>query len=245
VTGPSVRSAVSALLLRGLVAGVAAGLLAGAVGYTLGEPEIDRAIVVEERAAASEHPARPDAVGPAPVSRGGQRFGLFLATGLYGGAMGGLFALLYAAARGRVGPRRESALAPVLAGALFLAGVLVPFLKYPANPPAVGDPDTIVARTLLYVVMVAISLLALLAAARVGRGLRRGPAWGRPVAGVGTFIATVAVAFLILPGAGKAPPDFPAELLWDFRIASLGVQLTLWTALGGLFAVATERARRR
>jgi hypothetical protein len=65
------------------------------------------------------------------------------------------------------------------------------------------------------------------------------------VAGVGTFIATVAVAFLILPGGSKAPPDFPAELLWDFRVASLAVQLTLWGALGALFAVATERARRR
>lgn len=230
------RSAVLPLILRGLIAGLVAGLVAGAVAFAIGEPQVERAIAFEERAAAAGPEEAP------PVGRSGQRAGLLLATALYGIAVGGLFALAYAAVRGRSGPRRGPALAVTLAAALFVAAVLVPFLKYPANPPAVGNPDTIGARTVLYLVMVAISLLSLLAATRLARLVPERPGWARPGAMVGSFVALVAAAFVVLPGFAEAPPDFPANLLWDFRIAALGTQAALWATLGTVFAIATERA---
>src|SRR3954469_9438990 len=104
---------VSALLRRGLVAGVLAGLLAGLFSFLVGEPAVERAISFE-----ALHAVAGAAAGP--VSRTGQRAGLFLATGLYGLSVGGLFALLYAAARGRVGPARDGLLALGLAGALWV-----------------------------------------------------------------------------------------------------------------------------
>ena len=85
--------------------------------------------------------------------------------------MGGLFALAFAAVYGRVGRASPATTALWLAGAAFLVVFLVPFLKYPANPPAVGDPETINDRTLTYLTMVAISVLAAVAALRVRSGL--------------------------------------------------------------------------
>jgi hypothetical protein len=211
------------------------------VALAIGEPHVDRAIAFEERAAAAAPGHEPEA---APVSRDGQRAGLLLATALYGLGVGGLFALVYAGARGRLGPRHGGELAAWLAGVLFVAVVLVPFLKYPANPPAVGNPETIGERTILYLVMVAISLLSLVAAARVAGLFPSRPAWTRPAAAVGSFVAVVAVAFVVLPGFAEAPPGFPANVLWDFRVAALGTQVALWGTLGGVFAAVTERAER-
>lgn len=229
------------LVVRGVLTGLVAGLAAGGFGFALGEPRIDRAIEIERQRA---EPAGVAASRPVaePVSRDGQRAGLLLATSLYGTAVGGLFALAFALARGRVGPRRDPALAVALAAALFLGGVLVPFAKYPANPPAVGDPATIGDRTELYLVMVAVGLLAVLAASRVAR---RASAARRIAAAVTTFAATVGAAYALLPGVNEVPRTFPADLLWDFRVVSLGTQAVLWTALAVAFALSAERAARR
>jgi predicted cobalt transporter CbtA len=216
------------LLVCGLVCGLIAGLVAGAFAFAVGEPGVERAIQIEEQAAAGAPADEP------LVSRGGQRGGLFLATGLYGLGIGGLFALAFAAARGRTAPQSDSSLSLWLAAVLFVAVVLVPFLKYPANPPAVGDPETIGERTELYLTLIAVSLLGLLAAWRVAR--RAGM-----LAGALVFVVTVGVAAALLPGVNEVPRSFPADLLWDFRVASLGVQLVLWGGIGVLFGIAVRR----
>jgi predicted cobalt transporter CbtA len=221
------------LVVRGLVAGLVAGLLAGAFGFAIGEPRIEDAIEIEQ---ASAH-AGADGAEDAPVSRSGQRGGLFLATALYGLAVGGLFALVFAAVRGRIGPRDDERLGVWLAALLFVAVVVVPFLKYPANPPAVGDPDTVGRRTGLYLALLACSLLALLAAARAAAAVRSKAWWARPAAGAATFAGTAAIAIVALPDVDEVPAEFPADLLWDFRVASLGMQLVLWLALGVLFGL--------
>jgi lysylphosphatidylglycerol synthetase-like protein (DUF2156 family) len=232
---------IAALLVRGLAAGLAAGLLAAGFGFAAGEPKVERAVRVE---AASRQGVTPAAAPP--VSRGGQRAGLVLAGALYGLGIGGLFALAFAALRGRAGPRGDWSTAMWLAGLLFLAVALVPALKYPPNPPGVGSPDTISSRTALYLMMVAIALLALLAAWRLARQLSaRTPPWTRQVAAAALFTATVTVAYLVLPGIHEVPRGYPADLLWSFRLSSLGVQLVLWSSLGALFGIACERAQPR
>ena len=227
--------------MRGLVAGLFAGVLAGAFAFAFSEPSIDRAIAIEERQAAGDPAALQEP--PPPVGRDAQRAGLVFATSLYGLALGGLFALVFAAVRGRAGALSDSATALRLAAAGFVAVSLVPFLKYPANPPAVGDPETIGARTLLYVVMVAISLLAMLAAWRVSR--RPGAPPGASLAAAAAlYLATVGVAYAFLPGFDEVPEGFPASLLWDFRVAALGTQLVLWSALGVAFGLPIVVGRR-
>lgn len=233
------------LVRRGLLVGALAGLLAGAFAFVFGEPLVQDAIDIEEATAAHA------SVGVLPlahvsdwvVSRPEQRGGLFLATTLYGIAAGGLFAIAFATLRGRGSQRSDWQLATRLAGAIFVAIVLVPFVKYPPNPPAIGDPDTIGARTAYYVILLVGSALAMLAAARVVWSLRPdGPPWQRPLAGALTFIAVAGGLALALPGVQEVPKDFPAALIWQFRLSSLGTQAVLWSALGVGYGIAMHRA---
>jgi len=122
------------LLIRGMLVGAAAGLLAFGFGWLFGEGAIDAAIAFE-----SAH-AIPGVAAPEPVSRAVQStLGLGVAVVVYGAALGGIFALLFALVHGRVIRAGARATSATLAAVGFVTVFLVPFLKYPANPPAVGD----------------------------------------------------------------------------------------------------------
>ncbi len=242
---------VRTLLVRGLLLGLLAGLVAGGFAFAFGEPRVDDAIALEEAAAqtaahddAAEEAAH-DHGEEAEVSRPAQKAGLFLATGLYGLAVGGVFALVFAGLRGRVGPRSDGRLALAAAGTAFGAVILVPFVKYPANPPAVGDPETINSRTLLYVVMILVGLAATAIAVATARRVTTAGDWARGVAAVAAFLVPVIAAWWLLPTVDEVPDGFPATLLWQFRLASIGTQLVFWTAFGVLFGWVSDRAARR
>ncbi|MGH6960691.1 MAG: CbtA family protein [Dongiaceae bacterium] len=245
------------LLVRGLIVGLFAGLLAGTFAYVMGEPHIDSAIAIEEAAGtAHTHDADGNAVPAEPeeeplVSRDSQRFGLFLATTLYGVALGGMFAVGFALLRRKLRTSSDSYAALGLAAAGFVGVVLVPFLKYPANPPAVGDPETITKRTVTYLLTLVIGLLAVwagVAAARWSKRLgsqeaaeSRSADLQSLAVGTAAFLVTVVAAYLILPTINEVPGSFPATLLWQFRFASLGTQATLWLLLGFGYAAAVAR----
>ena len=223
-------------LRRGLLAGLFAGLLAGLFGFALGEPVLDRAVELEERTHDGEH--ADDAV----FSRGEQKAGLFLATGLYGTAVGGVFGLVSAYFRGRVSLQGEWARSLALAGAIFAGFVLLPFLRYPPNPPGVGaDPETLTARTVAYLAMTALSLLSTFFAWRLARELEGFAAPVRHLL-IGAFLLfSWGLLLALMPGFGGAG-DAPAELVWSFRLSSLGMQVVLWTGLGCAFGLLGERA---
>jgi predicted cobalt transporter CbtA len=224
-------------LRRGLAAGLLAGLLAGIFAFVFAEPVLDRAIDLEN--VAHEHPGE-------VLDRGDQKAGLILATALYGTSVGALFGLLSAFFRRRTLPVSEWRRSLALGGAIFLGAVLLPFLKYPPNPPGVGaDPATLTGRTLAYLAIVVLGLLAVLAAWRFARGLEgasppvRDLAAGWILAGLFTFL------YLAMPDFGAASGHVPAELVWDFRVSSLGTQAVLWTGIGCIFGLLGERASRR
>jgi predicted cobalt transporter CbtA len=230
-----------AILLRGLLAGLIAGLLAGVFAYATGESRIDAAIAIEEATAHAADPAADDAHDEL-VSRPVQKGGLFLATALYGVAMGGLLATGYTLLRRRLRTPSDTRAAYGLAGAALLGIVLVPFLKYPPNPPAVGDPATINQRTISYLSIVVIGLVAVSAGVVAFRSPRRNaPEWVHAAAAVLGFVAVVAIGYLLLPAIDEVPESFPPSLLWNFRLASLGTQATLWTVLGLAFAALLGR----
>ncbi|MEH1163909.1 CbtA family protein [Micromonospora sp. CPCC 205539] len=235
-----------AVLLRGLLAGLVAGLLAGTFAYVVGEPHVDAAIAIEEAASHAEATDGGHDHEDALVSRDGQRGGLFLATGLFGAAMGGLLATAYVllSRRRRVYDDGRSGL--LLAGAALLGAVIVPFLKYPANPPAVGDPATINQRTGCYLLMVVLGLVAVWSGSLGYRSVGDGaPSWLRATATAGGFLLVTTVSYVVLPSFQEVPADFPATLLWDFRLASLGTQVVLWTGIGLLFAALLHHEQRR
>jgi hypothetical protein len=231
------------LLRRGLVCGVLAGLAAGVFAFVVGEPLVQDAIDIEN-ASASLTPVLAH-ISDWTVSRPSQRGGLFLATALYGACVGTIFTLAFAVLRGRVDVRDDWQLSVRLALALFVALVLVPWLKYPANPPAVGDPDTIGQRTWIYLVLLAGTGAALVAAWRVWARSSSSVVWVRPLSAGLTFVALVVVLVVALPGVDEVPDGFPASLLWEFRLSSLGTQAVLWAALGVGYGIASVRAATR
>jgi hypothetical protein len=227
------------LLIRGMLAGVLAGLAAFAVAYVFGEPQVQHAIDFEDHLAALRH----EPVAPELVSRGVQRtLGLLAGTVATGVALGGLLALTFAYAYGRLGALKARATAALLALGAFASITLVPFTKYPANPPTVGSAETIDRRTVLFFAMIAITVLALVAAVRARRQLgRRFGRWNATIVAGALFVAVVVVAELILPAVHETPPGFPADVLYRFRVASLGTNATLWLGLGLGFGAAAER----
>ncbi|MFI6285020.1 CbtA family protein [Streptomyces sp. NPDC051018] len=227
---------VRALLVRGMLAGLVAGVFALAVAYFIGEGPVDAAIAFEE-AGSHEHGGE-ELVSRAMQSTAG------LATGVlvFGVAIGGIAALAYCVALGRIGrfgPRATAAL--VALGALVTVYV-VPYLKYPPNPPAVGDPGTIGGRTALYFLMIVLSVLLAVAAVIAGKRLApRLGNWNATVAAAAGFVVAVGVAFVFLPSFNEVPKGFPATVVWEFRLATLAIQVTLWTVFGLVFGQLAER----
>jgi len=232
-------SLVGALLLRGMLAGLLAGALALGFAELFGEPPLDAAIGFET---AAEHHHAGEAAEPELVSRGVQRtLGLATAALTFGAALGGVLALVFAGAYGRVTALTPRSLAALLALAGFLALSLVPQLKYPANPPAIGAPGTIGPRTVLYFEMIAVSLGAMVLALLLWRRLLvHLGGWNAALAAAALFVVIVATVQLALPEVNEVPDGFPAVVLWRFRIASLGMQAVLWAGLGFIFGVLAE-----
>ncbi|MGW4159916.1 CbtA family protein [Streptomyces sp. NPDC004788] len=261
-------SLVGKLLVRGLLAGLIAGLFAFAVAYVAGEPSVNASIAVEEAAAAkaehAEHAEHADhsahshdhggngANGAATqadseeeiVSRDLQSTA-GLATGVlvYGVALGGIASLAFCFVIGRIGRFSAKATAALVASAAFTTVYLVPFLKYPATPPAVGNPDTIGQRTTLFFLMILLSVLLGIAAVIAGRRLApRLGNWNATVLAAAGYVAAVVIACAFLPGNGDSvQAEFPAAVLWEFRMATLGIQLALWAAFGLAFGWLAER----
>lgn len=244
---------VGALLVRGMVVGLVAGLLAFGFARIVGEPQVDKAIAFETQMehAHMDHGHMDqghmdqDREDETPlVSRAVQStIGLLTGVVVYGTAIGGLFALVFAYASGRVGRIGPRGLAALLALAGFIAIVLVPQLKYPANPPAVGDPETIRYRTGLFFLMLALSIAAMVAAVNVGRRLLAAyGTWTAALTAAAVFIVIVGVVQILLPDINEVPAGFPAVVLWRFRMAALGMQFVMWTSLGLLFGWLTERS---
>jgi predicted cobalt transporter CbtA len=243
------------LLVRGMLIGLVAALLSFGFLKLAGEPYVDRAIAFEsamdeakakakaDEAAAKGLPAPVEEAEPELVSRPVQAgIGLLTGVTIYSTAFGGLFALVFALVYGRMadlGPRATSA---VLAAIGFISVYVAPMLKYPANPPSVGLPETIGMRTSLYFAMILISLAAMIAAGMLRNRLKpRFGAWNSTLIAGGSYIVVVAAVAFALPAVNEVPEDFPATVLWQFRIASLGGQLIMWATLGLLFGVAAER----
>jgi predicted cobalt transporter CbtA len=242
-----------------MLVGIVAGLLCFTFLKLYGEPEVDQAIAFETQLDKTRAAQASGAMSNMAMSKGKQeepelvsrevQAGLGLLTGVivYSTAFGGLFALAFAFAYGRVAgglsPQSSSAL---LAALGFVAVYLVPSLKYPANPPAIGDPETIGVRTALYFTMVAISIAAMVAATSIKRPLTaRFGNWSAALIVAATYLVLVAIAGLLLPSVNEVPDGFPAAVLWNFRLASMGAQLIMWATLGLLFGTLTQRSLSR
>lgn len=234
---------IGSLLARGMLVGLLAGVLAYGFAWFAAEPAIDRAIAFEEQhaSAASGAEASPthQHEQASTITRGTQA-GVGMLTGLlvFGATAGGLYAMAFAFLHKRIGSAEPRRFAWWLAGLTFVVLVLGPWLKYPANPPAIGDPNTIGLRTGVYFAMLLISVVAGALALRMGQHVdRRLAGWRAQLASFAAYVAIVGVAAALMPSMPvEVPEGFSLDALRQFRLASLGVHLVLWTAIGTVFA---------
>ncbi len=217
-------------LKHGTLAGLAGGIALAAVLYLLGEAPLGRAVAAEAASGAGT---------AAPLfGRGAQQAGGGLAAVLYGAALGAVFAVVFAAVRPRLRITGDWKSSMALAGVGLVTVFVVPFLHFPPNPPTVGDPETIGRRTLLFVAALGWSVVATWATWRLWRALEgRSPALDvsrrAPVTAV-AYVALVAFGLALLPSTSEVI-ELPAGLIWQFRLASLGGAVALWTVLGCTF----------
>ncbi|MDI6911080.1 CbtA family protein [Nocardioides sp.] len=244
-----------ALLIRGLIAGLVAGVATFVVAYAVGEPHIDTAVSIEDgQPHTHSHDEAVEEEGGIEVSRDNQKtWGLLTGTLTVGLALGGIVALVAASTIGRLGslaPSQSTALVALLG---FVAFVLVPFLKYPGNPPAVGSGETIGDRAALYFGFVLVSVLAAVASTYGALKVReRLGTYGGVVAGIAAYLAVVVVAGQLFVTVNEVGA-FPADTLWFFRRASLITLATMWGVIGvvltglvsRLYAAQTAEAERR
>jgi predicted cobalt transporter CbtA len=223
------------VLLRALAVGLGAGLLLGLYLVVLVEPKIDDAIALEEAQAAGEGSAAAEDHHEDPLfTRSEQVGGGVLAAVIYATLVSIAFGTVYAAVRHRIPAASEIRRCLGLAALAFVAVALLPALKYPANPPAVGDPDTVNERTVQYLVLLAISLALAVGLVRLSGLLRsRLDESSRLVALATAAVVGYGVVLLVLPDSPDSiDPIVPAALIWDFRIRSLGGLALLWVTLG-------------
>jgi hypothetical protein len=266
---------VRALVLRGAGVGVIAGLLAFLFARIFAEPVIQAAIEYEsgrddaKAALAVAAGQTPEEAGPDIFSRAIQaNIGIGVGIVAFGLAIGLFFAVTYCMAYGRTGNIRPRQLSLLVALFGFVTLFAVPFIKYPANPPSIGNPDTIGDRGGLWLLMVVASVIFAIVAVWVGQRLQaRFGTWNATlIAGAG-FIVVMGILMAILPSLGQLSanlevsgslltetpqplknaagvivyPGFDADLLYRFRLYSVGAQIILWGVIGLGFAPLAER----
>jgi len=244
------------IIWRGVLAGAAAGVLAFVFARIFLEPVIGRAIDYEggrgevESAMSGGHEHEMEVFTRDIQANIGMGFGVLA----FAVALGALFAVAFIVAYSRFGAVSVRAQSLVLAAGAFVVIYLVPFLKYPANPPSIGDPDTIGKRTGLYLLMIVLSLAFAVAAVWLGRRLLpRLGVWGATLSGIGAYIVAIAVVMLVLPTVSEVPqplvndqgaimyPGFSADDLFHFRLYAVGTQFIIWATIGLVFGALVSR----
>ncbi len=220
------RSSTVGVLGAAVLAGLIAGAVTSAFHFVLAEPVIERAIE-QEKQTKMVHGANSEAP---IVSRTVQRRGLVVGLLIYGAVWGALFGVLYLVLESRRqlwDPRVRGWLLAVVVG---WAVAWFPFLKYPANPPGVGESATVVHRQILYVGFIVLSAAGAAIAFLVHA--RGAPGGARAVL---ILYAVYAVALYLAMPTNPDPVRMPAGLVWTFRAISLAGLVLFWLALGTSF----------
>lgn len=223
------------VLKAAILAGLLAGLTAAVFHLFATEPVIERAIAVEAQRAAAAGVPRDEAV----VGREVQRSGLIVGFVAYGLIWSTLFAIAYRAAQLRMGLLGSPRLRWLAALAAYWAVALFPFLKYPANPPGVGDPATIGYRQTLYLSLIGLSIVGTFVCCT----LVRKPAARRPWLPLAALVAFYLILFVAMP-PNPDPIKQAADLVVPFRALSLAGLTIFWLVLGFFFALLLKPSRR-
>ncbi|WKT57560.1 CbtA family protein [Candidatus Nitrosotenuis chungbukensis] len=211
-----------------LLSGCSAGVIHGLVNLALVEPYLDRAIGIENQHMFTSGEAKdtPQFWAEYYSYRAWQKGGQLLAGAMLGTAIGALFGIVFGYARNILPGNSFAKKALVLAAIMWITLYLIPFAKYPANPPTVGDPETILLRQMLYVSFIAISGFGALGFYLIFRRLRS----KRFVAVLG-YAGFIGMVFALMPQNPDAVTA-PTDLVNGFRAMSLVGVTAFWLSVG-------------
>jgi predicted cobalt transporter CbtA len=221
-----------------LLAGAIAGTILGVMNQVAVEPFIEHAIELEMQNTAQSG----QIINPAEFAayRFWQRGGEIVAGTILGLSIGSLFGIVFAYARSSVPGSNNKKKGLIVAGIMWFVLFLMPALKYPANPPSVGDPETIYYRQSLYLVFLAISGFSALGLAFLYRKIRS--LHIRKAIIPAAYAAMMAGAYLAMP-ANPDPINAPVDLVIGFRITS-AITITLyWGLLGVIFGAFWDKLK--
>lgn len=224
------------LLVTSVIAGIIAGLLVGGFYNLFQVPVMERAIALEgEMAASVTSPGAEEEEAGAEVSLGVQRIGMVLGTVIFGAILGLFFAAGFVLLH-RAAPGWSVVWVALTVGALgFWCLSLFPFIKYPLNPPGVGEEASLAARQLGQLLFMLISAAAVGVALDAIRRIQQNLAdfasrriWYGGVLGVYAILALVMV--FVFPG-NSDPVPVPTDLLELFRSLTMTGQFLMWALL--------------
>jgi len=218
-----------------LVSGALAGLVHGTINFALVEPYLDQAIGLENESLFASGDAEDTLEFWAEYEsyRIWQKSGQVLAGVILGLAMGSLFGIVYALSRNSLPGKNDVTKSVILAGIMWLTIYIIPFLKYPANPPTVGDGETVMLRAILYVSFIALSGIGVVIFYKLSQKLQN----NKKYFGLFGYVIFITILFFVMP---ENPDEItaPMNLVNEFRLMSvLGVS-SFWLSVGlilGLF----------
>ena len=225
-----------------LLAGAIAGTIWGAINQVAVEPYIERAIELE-MLQQNNTTAQSGQVITNPAEFAAYRFwqkgGEIIAGTILGLSIGSLYGIVFAYTRGSIsGTNNNKKKALIVAGIMWLVLFLMPALKYPPNPPAVGNPETIYYRQSLYVAFLAISGFSALGLAFLYRKMMMASSNNTKKKAIiipsALYAAIMAGAYLAMP-ANPDPINAPIDLVIGFRITSAITISVFWALLGIIF----------
>ncbi|QDI88086.1 hypothetical protein Nisw_00340 [Candidatus Nitrosopumilus sp. SW] len=218
-----------------LISGAFAGLIHGTVNFAIVEPYLDQAIGIENQNlfASGEEEDTPEFWVEYEGYRTWQKSGQILAGVILGTSVGALFGIVFALSRNVLPGNNDVKKSLLLAGIMWLTLYIIPFLKYPANPPTVGDGETVVLRAILYLSFIAISGFGAVGFYQLSKKLKNNKKLVALI-GYGVFISAVFFAMPENPDEITAPMD----LVNEFRFMSVLGVTSFWASVGiilGLF----------
>lgn len=217
-----------------LISGGLAGTIHGVANLALVEPYLDQAIGIENQHlfASGEEKDTPEFRAEFDSYRYWQKGGQILAGAILGTSIGALFGIVYAYSRNSLPGRTDLRKTFTLAAIMWLTVFIIPFLKYPSNPPTVGDPETVVLRSILYLSFIAISGFGAVGFYQMYKKLKSRKKIAAFV-GYAIFISTV---FAVMP---PNPDDIsaPIELVNQFRVMSVIAVSVFWVSVAAILGI--------
>jgi predicted cobalt transporter CbtA len=221
-------------LVVSLISGAIAGTILGVVNLVLVEPYLDKAIGIEVQNAIESG----EKVNPEEHTnyRFWQKGGEVAAGTILGMALGSLLGIVFAFGRKIIPSGSNLKKALVFSGIIWLVIFMVPAIKYPSNPPTVGDPDTINYRQSLFVSFILISGFTALGLAILYTKIKQSKTSIKFLTVSIIYAIVMICAFVVVP---PNPDEItaPLDLVNGFRIMSMITMTIFWIVLGITFGL--------